>query len=78
MKAFCRSVNVHGIVVLFAGGGDTSKLNVITKFFAPRGSGNQKTCSNCMSVRPRPHPNEPPRETFSLPDLIGSCVNYGN
>ena len=23
MKAFCRSVNVHGVVVLFSGGGDT-------------------------------------------------------
>ena len=37
MKAFCRSVNVHGVVVLFAGGGDTSTLNVITKLFVPRG-----------------------------------------
>ena len=32
-KAFCHSVNVHGVVVLFAGGGDTSTLNVITKLF---------------------------------------------
>ena len=42
MKAFCRSVNVHGVVVLFTGGGDTSTLNVITELFelfAPRGSG---------------------------------------
>ena len=23
MEAFCSSVNVHGVVVLFAGGGDT-------------------------------------------------------
>ena len=70
-KAFCHSVNVHGVVVLFAGGGDTSTLNVITKLselFAPRHGGEQKTSSNCM-VRPRAHPNEPPRETFSLPDF---------
>ena len=42
MEAFCRSVNVHGVVVLFAGGGDTSTLNVITELFehfAPRGGG---------------------------------------
>ena len=25
-KAFCSSVNVYGMVVLFAGGGDTSPL----------------------------------------------------
>ena len=42
MKAFCCSVNVHGVVVLFAGSGDTSTLHVATKLFelfAPRGGG---------------------------------------
>ena len=32
-KAFCHSVNVHGVVVLFAGGVDTSTLHVITELF---------------------------------------------
>ena len=42
MRVFCHSVNVHRLVVLFAGGRDTATLNVITKLFklfAPRGSG---------------------------------------
>ena len=52
-KAFCRSVNVHGVVVLFAGGGDTSTLHVITEhfeLFAPRGGGDWKISSNCMGA----------------------------
>ena len=68
IKAFCCSVNVHGVVVLFAGHRDTSTLNVITKLFelfALRGGAEQKTSSNCMGVRPRAHPNEPPRKTFT-------------
>ena len=48
MKAFCHSVNVHGVVVLFAGGGDTSTLHVITQLFALRGGGERKTSSNCL------------------------------
>ena len=54
MKAFCCSVNIHGLVVLFAGGGDTSTLHVITELFelfAPRGGVEQKTSSNCMGAR---------------------------
>ena len=43
MKAFCHSVNVHGVVVLFAGGGDTSTLHVITKLFVATGGGDPKT-----------------------------------
>ena len=59
MKAFCHSVNVHGVVVLFAGGGDTS-THVITEPFALRASAERKTSSNCMGERPhaqvkRPH-----------------------
>ena len=55
MKAFCCSVNVHGVVVLCSGGGDTWTLFVLTKLFdlfAPRGGGEQKTRSNCMGTRP--------------------------
>ena len=77
MKAFCHSVNAHRVVVLFAGGGDTSTLHVITKLFelfAPRGSVEQKTSSNCMGTlelfqgnQARGlEPNEPPRETFTV------------
>ena len=33
MKAFCRSVNVHEVVVLCSGGGDTSTLHVVIKLF---------------------------------------------
>ena len=40
MKVFCRFVNVHGVVILFAGGGDTSMIH---ELFALRGSGEQKT-----------------------------------
>ena len=61
-KAFCYSVNVHGVVVLFASGGDTSTLHVITKLFelfAPRGSGEQKISSNCMGMRPHAYGTRP-------------------
>ena len=34
MKAFCGSVNVHGVVVLFAGGGDTSPLHDVIELFS--------------------------------------------
>ena len=30
-KAFCCSVNVDGVVILLGGGGDTSKLHVVTE-----------------------------------------------
>ena len=43
MKAFCYSVNVDGMVVLFAGGGDTSALYVVIKHFIVAGGGNPKT-----------------------------------
>ena len=55
-KAFCCSVNVHGVVVLCSGGGNTWTLFVLTKLsdlFAPRGDGEWKTVSNCMGMRPR-------------------------
>ena len=52
-KAFCPSVNVHGVEVLFAGGGDSSTLHVITELFALRGSRERKTSSNCMRARLR-------------------------
>ena len=54
MKAFCCSVNVHGVVVLCSGGGDTWTLFVLTElfdFFAPGGSGERKTSSHCMGAR---------------------------
>ena len=50
-----RSVNVHGVVVLCSGGGDTWTLFVLTDpfdLFAPRDSGERKTSSNCMDARP--------------------------
>ena len=44
MKAFCGSVNVHWVVVLFSGcGGDTSPLYVLIKLFLAAGSGDPKT-----------------------------------
>ena len=43
MKVFCRSVNVHGVVNLFSGGGDTSTLFVLTELFVPTGGGDPKT-----------------------------------
>ena len=33
MKAFCHSVNVHGVLVIFAGGWDTKPLCVVIKLF---------------------------------------------
>ena len=38
-KAFCHSVNVDGVVVLFADGGDTSPLYVIIELFVLTGGG---------------------------------------
>ena len=32
MKAFCSSVNVDGVGIVLAGGGNTSTLHVITEF----------------------------------------------
>ena len=43
MKAFCHSVNVDGVVVLFAGGGNTSTLYVVIKIFVITGGGDPKT-----------------------------------
>ena len=43
MKAFCHSVNVHGVVVLFAGGGNTKPLYVVIKLFVVTGGGDPKT-----------------------------------
>ena len=42
-KAFCCSVNVDGVVVLFAGGGDTSPLYVVIELFVLTGGGDPKT-----------------------------------
>ena len=44
MKAiFCHSENIHGVVVLCSGGGDTSTLFVLTELFVPTGGGDPKT-----------------------------------
>ena len=43
MNAFCHSMNVHGMVVLFAGGGDTWPLYVVIKLFVLTGGGDPKT-----------------------------------
>ena len=43
MKAFCGSVNVHWVVVLFSGGGDTSPLYVLIELFLATGGGDPKT-----------------------------------
>ena len=48
MKAFCRSVNVHGMVVLCSGG----VLTELFYLFALRGGGERKTSLNCMGMRP--------------------------
>ena len=48
-KAFCHSVNVHGVVVLCSGGRDTWTLFVLTKLFdlfAPKGGGSKKLVKN--------------------------------
>ena len=42
-KAFCCSVNVHGVVVLCWGGGDTSTVFVWSELFVPTGGGDPKT-----------------------------------
>ena len=39
-NAICHSVNVHGVVVLLAGSGDTSPIHVVIKLFALTGTGN--------------------------------------
>ena len=72
-KAFCRSVNVHGVVVLFVGGGDTSIPNVITKhfkLFAPRGA------SGCEASRPMSHLVKLSLPEFSLYFLSRSDPHY--
>ena len=43
MNAFCHSVNVHGVVVLFADGGDTETLFVVIKLFVVTCGGDPKT-----------------------------------
>ena len=43
MKAFCHFVNVHGVVNLFSGGGDTSTLFVLTELSVPTGGDDPKT-----------------------------------
>ena len=43
MKAFCCSVNVHGVVVPFTGGGNTIPLYIIIKLFLVKGGRNPKT-----------------------------------
>ena len=43
MKAFCSSLNIHGVVFLFSGGGDTSPLYVLIKLFLATGGGDPKT-----------------------------------
>ena len=43
MKAFCGSVNVHWVVVLLLGGGDTSPEYVLIKLFLVAGGGDPKT-----------------------------------
>ena len=45
-KAFCGSVNVHWVVVLFSGGGDTSPLYAPNKIFLAAGGGDPKTQYN--------------------------------
>ena len=42
-KAFCGSVNVHWVVVLLLGGGDTSPEYVLIKLFLFTGGGDPKT-----------------------------------
>ena len=42
-KAFCGSLNVHGMVVLFAGGGNTSPEYALIKVFLATGGGDPKT-----------------------------------
>ena len=42
-NAFCCSVNLHVVVFLFAGGGDTLPLYVIIKLFLVTGGGEPKT-----------------------------------
>ena len=43
MKAFCCSVNVQGVVVLFAGGGDTYPLYAVIKLVVLTGAEDSKT-----------------------------------
>ena len=43
MKAFCSSVNVYGMVVLFAGNGDASPLIGGNRSFFAAGGGDPKT-----------------------------------
>ena len=43
MKAFYHSVNVDGVVVLCAGGGDTLALYVVIEIFVVTGGGDFKT-----------------------------------
>ena len=55
MKAFCHSVNVHGVVVLRSGCGDTWTLFILTKLFdlfAPKDGGEQKVSLKCEGERP--------------------------
>ena len=49
-KAFCGSVNVHWVVVLFSGGGDTSPLQVVIEVFFATGGGDPKTQYNFISL----------------------------
>ena len=44
-KIICCSGNVHGVAVLFAGGGDTYPLYVVIKLFVLTGGGEPKTLS---------------------------------
>ena len=44
-KAFYHSVNVHRVLILFAGGGDTQPLDVIIKLFVVTGGEDPKNIS---------------------------------